>query len=72
MIGLRILSDVHTHATHAHIDRANYFDVGTEVSTYTLFIQKAKLPNYGDKLVKVYGPIYLGILYLKASKMLVL
>ena len=53
------MSDVHTHATrsNANIDRANYFDVGTEVSTYTLFIQKSKLANYGDKLIKVYGPI---------------
>ena len=53
------MSDVHTHATrsNAQISRENYFDVGTEVQTYTLYIPKSRLVNYGDKLIKVYGPI---------------
>lgn len=53
------ISDVHAHATrsNATICRENYFDVGTEVQTYTLYIPKSRLANYGDKLIKVYGPL---------------
>ena len=53
------VSDVHSHATRscATIYRENYFDVGVEIQTYTLYVQKSRLVNYGDKLIKVYGPL---------------
>ena len=53
------VSDVHSHATRssATIYRENYFDVGMEIQAYTLYVQKSRLVNYGDKLIKVYGPL---------------
>ena len=50
-------SDVHSHATRSNvtISHEHYFDIGTEHQTYSLFIPKSKLVNYGDKLIKVYG-----------------
>ena len=29
----------------------------TEIKTYALYIHKSRLVNYGDKLIKVYGPL---------------
>ena len=53
------ISDVHPHSTRSSTSICNvdFFDVGTEVKTYTLFVPKSRLANYGDKLIKVYGPL---------------
>ena len=53
------MSDVHAHATRRNttICREHYFDEGTEIHTYTLYIPKSRLVNYGDKLIKVFGPL---------------
>ena len=52
-------SDIHDHATrtNATIQSDNYFDVGTVTPTYTLYVHNSRLSKYGDKLVKVYGPL---------------
>ena len=57
-------SDVHAHSTRSStsISHDDLFDVGTEVKTYTLYIPKSRLANYGDKLIKVYGPLLLNSL----------
>ena len=53
------ISDVHAHSTRSStsICPEDYFDVGTEVQTYTLYVPKSRLTNYGDKLIKVFGPL---------------
>ena len=50
---------MHSHATKSSvtISQDNYFDVGTEQNTYTLFIRQASLANYGRKMVHVSGPL---------------
>ena len=49
---------VHNHATRDNADvvRDNFFDVGLVESTWTLHTPRSHLVNYGDKLIKVYGP----------------
>ena len=51
--------DVHFHATRndTEIVRDHYFDVGTEVPTTSLRPIRSNLVNYGDKLIKVNGPL---------------
>ena len=51
--------DVHFHATRSdtHITRDNYFDVGTEIPTTSLRPVRSNLVHYGDKLIKVNGPL---------------
>ena len=53
------ISDVHAHSTRSStsICPEDYFDVGTEVQTYTLYVPKSRLTNYGGKLIKVFGPL---------------
>jgi hypothetical protein len=50
---------VHDHATRSSIfiTQENYFDIGTLNDTYTLYINKGNLQNYGKKLVRVSGPL---------------
>ena len=61
-----IFSDyfTYTHLVHAYattscatISQSHYFDVGTDHPTYTLFLRKSKLSNYGEKMVRVVGPL---------------
>ena len=49
----------HSYATTSstHISQNNLFDVGTEHSTYTLYVKKTKLVNYGDKMIRTMGPL---------------
>ena len=51
------IHEVHDHATRSstNIITDNYFDSGTEESTYSLYISESRLVMYGDRLVKVYG-----------------
>ena len=35
---------------------SNYFDTGVAVSSYTLYVQKARLVKYGGPFLKVLGP----------------
>ena len=51
------IHDVHSYATRSstNIICDNYFDSGTEESTYSLYISESRLVMYGDRLVKVYG-----------------
>ena len=53
------LADSHSHATRSStfIRTENYFDVGVETPTYSLYVPNSRLVNYGDKMIKVYGPI---------------
>ena len=50
---------IHSHATTSaiHIVRENYFDVGTAVTTKTLFTKQPHLVNYGAKMIQVSGPV---------------
>ena len=50
---------VHDHATTSStfITRQQYFDIGTVNDTYTLYINKGNLHNYGKKLIRVLGPL---------------
>ena len=50
---------VHDHATTSStfITRQQYFDIGTVNDTYTLYINKGNLHNYGKKLIRVSGPL---------------
>ena len=51
------IHDVHHHATRSSstIVCDNYFDIGSEESTYQLYICGTRLVLYGDRLIKVYG-----------------
>ena len=53
------IHDVHSHATRSdrEIIRDDYFDVGIEVPTTSLRPVRSHLLHYGDKLIKVNGPI---------------
>ena len=53
------MSDISQHATRSSVNIVceNYFDVGTEIPTYILKIASSRLANYGDKLIKVFGPL---------------
>ena len=50
---------VHTHATTSStsIIRENYFDIGTEQPTCTLYVNRGNLVNYGKKMIQVSGPL---------------
>ena len=50
--------EVHSYSTTSTsvIQCSHYFDTGTAISTYTLYVQKSKLVKYGGRLVKVLGP----------------
>ena len=50
---------VHDHATSSssNISQAHYFDVGIEQPTYTLYVKKYNLFNYGKKMIKTLGPL---------------
>ena len=50
---------VHTYATTSTtvINQAHHFDIGIEEPTYTLYVKKSKLSNYGSKLIQVMGPL---------------
>ena len=54
----------YTHMVHAHattsstsITREHYFDVGTVHPTYTLYVNRGNLVNYGKKMIHVSGPL---------------
>ena len=55
----KYMSDISNHATRSSVNIVceNYFDVGTEIPTYNLKIPSSRLANYGDKLIKVFGPL---------------
>ena len=62
----QIFSDwfIYTHAVHAYsttsssvINRTEYFDTGTAEQTFTLFVQRAHLVKYGQRMIKVAGPL---------------
>ena len=55
----KYMSDISKHATRSSVNIVceNYFDVGTEIPTYNLKIPSSRLANYGDKLIKVFGPL---------------
>ena len=49
--------EIHAYSsTSSVIHCSHYFDIGTAISTYTLYVQKEKLVKYGGRLVKVLGP----------------
>ena len=55
---------IYTHMVHSHATKSStsivcehYFDVGTVQQTYTLYVNKGNLENYGKKLIKVSGPL---------------
>ena len=50
--------EIHAYSTTSTtvIHCSNYFDTGTAISTYNLYVQKTKLVKYGGRLVKVLGP----------------
>ena len=50
---------VHTHATKSStsIISENYFDIGNEQPTYTLYVNRGNLVNYGKKMIQVSGPL---------------
>lgn len=51
--------DFHFHATRSSsvISQSHYFDTGTEVPTFSLHVPHSKLVNYGEKMIKVIGPV---------------
>ena len=53
----KYVHEVHHHATRSSstIICDNYFDIGSEESTYQLYICGTRLVLYGDRLIKVYG-----------------
>ncbi len=50
---------VHDHATKSStsIFRENYFDIGTVHQTYTLYVNRGNLVNYGKKMIQISGPL---------------
>ena len=50
---------VHDHATKSStsIFRENYFDIGTVHQTYTLYVNRGNLVNYGKKMIQIAGPL---------------
>ena len=55
---LKYCHEIHAYSTTSTtvIHCSHYFDSGTTISTYYLYVQKAKLVKYGGRLVKVLGP----------------
>ena len=53
------MSEISKHSTCSSVTIVceNYFDVGTDIPTYNLKIPSSRLANYGDKLIKVFGPL---------------
>ena len=51
--------EIHAYSTKSssEIHRSHYFDEGTAVPTYTLYVQKGNLVKYGYRLIKVLGPL---------------
>ena len=39
------------------ISQSHYFDTGSVVPTFSLYVAHSKLVNYGEKMIKVIGPI---------------
>ena len=50
---------VHSHATTSStfVTQADHFDVGSVHQSYSLFINRCNLSNYGGKMIRVSGPI---------------
>ena len=51
--------EVHSHATKSAttITNEHYFDIGIEEKTYTLYLDRGNLANYGKKMIHVSGPL---------------
>ena len=52
-------NDIHSHSTKssAVIICSHYFDTGTTGPTFNLYINKSNLVKYGERMIKVSGPL---------------
>ena len=61
---------MHSHATKSGttLSQTDFFDVGTEHPTYTLYAKNYNLNNYGKKWFEFWG-LWSGMVYLQVFKM---
>ena len=52
--------EVHTYSTTSAsvVCLSHYFDIGFVEPTFNLYVHKARLENYGKKMVRVSGPLF--------------
>jgi hypothetical protein len=52
-------NDIHTHSTKSStvIVCSHYFDTGTAAPTFKLYTKKTNLAKYGERMIKVSGPL---------------